>query len=369
MTKTLAAESTALSIAPVNSQSYTFNRGRAELEEDTSSNNTEPRVRGAPERPGTANATDQRTGVLAVQVKAPPVIAGTVTTVTLVVRNPFSDPVIIDSIEAPASAPLLPKRALGQAEAEASGKRGEAFGRPSFFGSIWRWASSIEVRELSVGPLVASFPAEQGREINVSLEPKSKFTVKSPFGPRDKVNISAKENSEVTFDIPEGSRTPDKPSRVIPAHQDDIASFEICTAHWLLVSPKVLDLYAVIRYRIGTAQRSQVVPFSIAIRPPLTAIICGGIAGGVLGYAAHQLTAANRSFELIPTAFGIAGVIVMAFILGIVLSRQENTKGFVTLEDFYGAFVVGVMLGYTGTGYFEEVLKSIGSSPPPSGSR
>jgi hypothetical protein len=156
-------------------------------------------------------------------------------------------------------------------------------GRTSVFGSILRWVTSAEFRQVSIGPLVASFPAERGREINVSLAPKSKFTVKSPFGPQDKVNISAKENSEVTFDIPEESRGPDKPSRIIPAHQDDIASFEICTAHWLLVSPKVLDLYAVIRYRIGTAQRSQVVPFSIAIRPPLTAIICGGIAGGILG--------------------------------------------------------------------------------------
>jgi hypothetical protein len=224
--------------------------------------------------------------------------------------------------------------------------------------------SAIDVREVSVGPLVARFPGSRGRAINVDLARTSKFTVKSPFGPQDNVNIRAQEGAEIVFDVPEAeaARQPDE-ERVIPAYQDDIASFELRTAHWLFVTPKILDLHAVIRYRLGHTSRSQVVPFSVSIRPPLAAIIFGSAAGGILGYLARQLTAVNPTFALVATAISILGLVVMATILSIVLSRQDNAKRFVTLEDFYGAFVVGVLLGYTGTGYFEKVINAVGSHP------
>jgi hypothetical protein len=186
--------------------------------------------------------------------------------------------------------------------------------------------------------------------------------MKSPLGPQDKLNISSDEASEIIFDIPPESAH-DGGATTISANQEDIATFELPTKHWLFVTPKTLDLYAVIRYRVGSEQRSQVVPFSVAVRPPLTAIVIGSVAGGCLGYAARQLTSASPSFAAFPSAIAVSGVVVMAFILAIVLSRQESAKGFVTLEDFYGAFVVGVLLGYTGTAYFDQVLKGLNTTP------
>jgi hypothetical protein len=213
--------------------------------------------------------------------------------------------------------------------------------------------------------LVARFPGSRGRAINVDLEPASKLTVKGQFGPQDTVNIKAREGAEIVYDVSETGRQPKQEEHVIPEYQDDIASFELRTAHWLFVTPKVFDLYAVIHYRLAGAQRSQVVPFSVSIRPPLTAIICGSIGGGILGYLARQLTSTNLSFAIVPTAVSILGLVVMGTILSIVLSRQDNAKGFVTLEDFYGAFVIGVLLGYTGSTYFESVLNSVGSAVKP----
>jgi cation transport regulator ChaC len=295
-----------------------------------------------------APAAQQTAGVLSVEVKAPPIVAGTTTTVTLVIRNPFPHQVVIDSIEAPSSPPLLPRRTRHAGEVDGP--------EPSLFRSLVSRLTAFELKEVSLGPLVAHFPSSRGRQINVSLAPRSKFTVKTPFGLQDRVNISSDEGAEILFDVPEERRLSEQTATSIAAYQEDVATFELPTEHWLLVTPKILDLYAVIRYRLGEAQRSQVVPFSVAIRPPLTAIVCGSIAGAVLGYVAHQL-AVTTSFAPLPTAIAVVGVIVMAVILAIVLSRQENTKGFVTLEDFYGAFVVGVLLGYTGTAYFEGVLK------------
>src|SRR5215472_5484068 len=60
---------------------------------------------------GASNGSDESKGVLSVQVNAVPIVAGTRATVTLFIRNPFPDDVIIESIEAPSSEPLLPRAA------------------------------------------------------------------------------------------------------------------------------------------------------------------------------------------------------------------------------------------------------------------
>jgi hypothetical protein len=92
--------------------------------------------------------------------------------------------------------------------------------------------------------------------------------------------------------------------------------------------------------------------------------VLGTVSGGVLGWLARQLNA-DLSLETLPvisSILGVLGIIVMATILAIVLSRQESSKGFVTLEDFYGAFVVGAILGYVGAEYFKTVVKSARST-------
>lgn len=300
-------------------------------------------------------------GFLSIEVKAPPIIAGMPSTISLIIRNPFSEPVIIESIQAPSSAPLLPKTTIlkeRQKEAFDADQQGSSWGR--FFSSL----NSFLIKEIHLGPLVAEFPHQSGRTINVKMEPNSKLTFKAPLGPDDTVNISNAEKAEVIFDVPDQSFTKtisdDREERVISPQQEDLASFELQTAHWLLVKPKVLELHALIRYRISSETRSQVVPVSLSIQPPVKAIILGTVSGGVLGYLARQLNA-GISIEAISIASSIVsllGIIVMATILAIVLSRQESSKGFVTLEDFYGAFVAGALLGYTGTEYFNHVLDS-----------
>ena len=298
-------------------------------------------------------------GVLSVQVAAPAIQAGTQSTITLLIRNPFPEPVVIESIEAPTSAPLLPRAAAPTEDGDAPER--------SLKKRALSWLTTMEVESINVGPLVAHFPGSRSRKFNVDLAPKAKLTVKHPFGPDDVVNIKGEEGAEIVLDYPDLDRRTERNQRerTIPPHQDDIASFEIRTAHWLFVTPRTLNLFAVIKYKLGENRCSQVVPLSLSIRPPLIAIICGGVAGGVLGFLARLLTSGNTTFQLIPTALGVLGIVVMSVILSIVLSRQDNAKGFVTLEDFYGAFVVGVLLGYTGTGYFESILKGLPAQPSP----
>ena len=299
-------------------------------------------------------------GLLSVEVKAPPIVAGTVTTVSLIVRNPFSEKVIIESIQAPTSAPLLPSK--GVRVESAAGKGNVARG---LIQRLLTGFSNFRVTEISFGSLTAEFPAQRGSNFHINMEPKSKLTVKTPFRPNDNVHINHAEGAEVVFDNPIAEMGPSiGEDREIPAYQEDLASFELQTAHWLFVKPKVLDLYALIKFRVGDEPRSQVVPVTVSVQPPVKSIVLGSVSGGILGWLARQLNNGILSpeFSIAASIVSALGIIVMAMILAIVLSRQDTSKGFVTLEDFYGAFVVGAILGYTGTQYFETSMKAVAGS-------
>ncbi|MBC3383415.1 hypothetical protein [Pseudomonas sp. SWRI179] len=296
-------------------------------------------------------------GLLSVEVKAPPIVAGTIATVSLIVRNPFSEKVIIESIQAPSSAPLLPSKSV---RVESSAGEGNA--ERGWIHRLLTGFSNFRVTEISFGSLTAEFPAPRGSNFHINMEPKSKLTVKTPFKPNDNVHINHAEGAEVVFDNPVVEKGASiGADREIPPYQEDLASFELQTAHWLFVKPKVLDLYALIKFRVGDEPRSQVVPVTVSVQPPVKSIVLGAVSGGILGWLARQLNNGILSpeFSIAASIVSALGIIVMAMILAIVLSRQESSKGFVTLEDFYGAFVVGAILGYAGTQYFETSLKAV----------
>ena len=46
----------------------------------------------------------------------------------------------------------------------------------------------------------------------------------------------------------------------------------------------------------------------------------------------------------------------MSLIATIALARKTGTQGFITVEDFFGGFVVGALIGYGGSEYFEKAI-------------
>jgi hypothetical protein len=183
------------------------------------------------------------------------------------------------------------------------------------------------------------------------------------------VKVNSAEGTEVVIDTAnsevDAEVNGDSNERIISPQQEDLASFELKKAHWLLVKPKTLELYALVRFRVGNELRSKVVPVTLSIQPPVKSIVLGTISGGFLGWLARQLNKGVLlpDFTAAASIVSMLGVVVMAMILAIVLSRQESSKGFVTLEDFYGAFVVGAILGYMGTQYFEASIKAVVGKP------
>jgi hypothetical protein len=50
----------------------------------------------------------------------------------------------------------------------------------------------------------------------------------------------------------------------------------------------------------------------------------------------------------------IGGSVIMSVIATIALSRKSGAQGFITVEDFYGGFAIGALIGYGGAQYFEK---------------
>ena len=63
------------------------------------------------------------------------------------------------------------------------------------------------------------------------------------------------------------------------------------------------------------------------------------------------------------TALHCLTAVLMSSIAAVSLSRRGNTQAFVTVEDFFGGFFIGELIGYGGVAYFERaVLPQSGAS-------
>lgn len=101
-------------------------------------------------------------GLLSIEVKAPPIVAGTPSTVSLIIRNPFPHQVVIESIQAPSSAPLLPSSPGGVERTSHTNDNKVGFFR-GLLSSL-----SFQIKEIQVGPLTAQFPDTPGRNFHIN---------------------------------------------------------------------------------------------------------------------------------------------------------------------------------------------------------
>jgi hypothetical protein len=107
----------------------------------------------------------------------------------------------------------------------------------------------------------------------------------------------------------------------------------------------------------------------ISIRASVWSLICGAIAGGFSG-SLVRLFQSNPDFNIdrshIPA--GIASVFVsmiLSMVAVIFVARKSEAQSFVSVEDFWGAFLIGFFVGYTGTSFFDELTQRV--LHPPAG--
>ena len=262
----------------------------------------------------------------------------------------FDTPVEIIEIQGPRSSYIeeVSERSLdGQTQQQAKKQKW----------SLIRYLSRFYVSEIRVGGITAEFP-RQRRAFNIRADQNSEITVDTDLSEFDAVNVEAAEGATVMF-APQkqapATGTLDRTIMTIEPYCEAVAYFQVQTSSWLFFTPTRQSLSTQIRYRIDGKQKTQVASSEFEIKPPLLSIVIGAIIGAVLGTLA-KIFNTSKTFDWQPTVLALGASTVMSLIAGIALSRKSASQAFITVEDFFGGFVVGALIGYGGSQYFERAI-------------
>jgi hypothetical protein len=100
------------------------------------------------------------------------------------------------------------------------------------------------------------------------------------------------------------------------------------------------------------------VSHEISIRPSLFSVILGAAIGGLVGSIARllQITHSNKTpLELPVSVVGVLISVMLSSISVIFIARKSESQSFISVEDFWGALLIGFFVGYTGASFFEQV--------------
>lgn len=285
-------------------------------------------------------------------------IAGKVSTVRILIRNPFDKPVEIVEIRGPRSSFLceISEEPTYSGNSQPGVQPAQKTGRGvirSFFEKLSR--VNVQISEISFSGISAEFPRTR-KSFNIRAEPNSEIEVDIDLSDYESVNVSAEEGAKVKFNPQTKPSThTDKTAITIEPHCEAVAYFQISTAGWLFFTPTRQSLSTQVTYRLEGKEKTHVTTSDFDIRPPLTSMVIGSIVGAVLGTLAKILNS-SQPLAWQPSAVSIGASTLMSLISTIALSRKTGAQGFITVEDFFGGFVVGALIGYGGSQYFEKAL-------------
>lgn len=302
---------------------------------------------------------EELSGKLEVTIPEEVHTAGSESVVRVVIHNPFPVDVEIIGILAPQSS--LVRRVGGREKQQDQASRkegallGSSFTRPAE--TIGSLVTSLAISSVSIGGLgVSAGFAERSRDFKLDAEAGSETKIERDLSEFDKVTIIAAENAKVTISDPQkdGVDHVEDVQKIQP-HCDKVAYFSIMSNGWLFFTPQRINLSTEIRYRIRGEERTQVVTSYFDIKPPLASMIVGSLIGGTLGSTARALSNGS-SIEIQSAVVSVGASLTMSLIAAIALSRKSGTQGFITVEDFFGAFVIGSLIGYGGAEYFDQAI-------------
>lgn len=101
---------------------------------------------------------------------------------------------------------------------------------------------------------------------------------------------------------------------------------------------------------------SNTISHSISIRPSVMSMIVGSVLGGLIGSVTRILKVSeSTSFILLDNVFAIIIAISLSAIAVVFVARKSDNQSFITVEDFWGGLLIGFLVGYTGTSFFETM--------------
>jgi hypothetical protein len=122
-----------------------------------------------------------------------------------------------------------------------------------------------------------------------------------------------------------------------------------------ILKQKKMDLSFKVSYKIGSEDvvHARSNSMRIAIYPSAFSVPTGGMVGAAVGYAIKSTLISGESFTL---NWGVlAGSVALGLVISLLASRKPETNKAITVEDFTGGLIIGVLAGL----YSEAILTKI----------
>lgn len=338
---------------------------------------------------------------LSVDLSVPEVYSGTEFTLYLHVKNPFSQPVWIKSVELslPVQLSALEPDRKTQGSSKNSGLADEVTinvirERQAEIGRLRGLAATdsttdserekflVRARELE-GEVRADLASLSGA-LSLASTGDSNVTL-NDFGAAN-TTVHAAGDSNVTINSYKGSRVgEDRRVRLvgsIPAGaalqpgSTDVWTIRLESKKTPFFIPAKFKLQLTVIYGLEAQPAddrahdedkrelySNTTPFTVQVRAALWSVILGSVFGGVIGSIARSLQGEGGAVAFSgPHANSTIGALLLAAILSgaavLFSARKSDTQSFVTVEDFWGGLLVGFLIGYSGTAAFAKITNT-----------
>jgi H+/Cl- antiporter ClcA len=108
---------------------------------------------------------------------------------------------------------------------------------------------------------------------------------------------------------------------------------------------------------------------SVTYEPPLRAIVTGAIVGSVIGAATKVLSDPKPplnldQIQILPSLIALAGQVLASVIVAVLLSRKSGAQGFITVEDFFGGAIIGLLVSNSGQDLLSKYLNQQNPQAP-----
>jgi len=295
--------------------------------------------------------------------------AGKISIVPVVIRNPFDKAIEILDLVVPNStfvrAESRPVKTVQLRDDGLEETTNTPDGRSSFGHNIIAVLSRIfaSISGITIGPfeLYRVTPKSSGRILNIRAQEGSTVAYDIADRGLSAINVEAGPNATVKVSD-EAQRNLERRARItIPPHCEIVETFAFRAGHSMWSQPTTVNTNIQIDYELDGSRKTQVVPITATVRPAPAAIVSGAILGAIIG----SLARGNNPLEQATMLTALTSVF-MSIIGAIALSRKSGSQSVVTVEDFYGGFLIGALIGYGGASVFEDAIRRPPAAPAPS---
>jgi hypothetical protein len=334
---------------------------------------------------------------LAVDLSVPEVYSGTEFTLYLHVKNPFSRPVWISSVELSLPTQLSVKRPQEPLQKHSGDRRANDALMRSVIKDhkkeIRRLRQLLDSQDLSqetrekaesrLGELEAQARADVASLAGGLVIDSSDSAVLHVYQPKaPTIYARASKESHVEIYQPQAMGDDERvplvsslpPGAALQPGSTDVWTIRLGSRRTPFFIPARYKLQLTVIYGLqpespATGKNdirelySNTSSFNVQVRAALWSVILGGVIGGVVGSVARSLqgTGGETAFSGTRANSTIGALALSAILSGaavIFSARKTEAQSFVTVEDFWGGLLIGFLIGYSGTAAFAKITAS-----------